>query len=290
MIDDLDRSLGLLLELEFGNPLPFDVSFAIPDKAFKPVSAQRPTLNCYLYDIRENRELRDLWRSLDRLPGGGYTLDSEPCRVRAAYCITAWSPAPVAANTDPHLDEHLLLASVLRLLLRYPEFPPEQLAGALANPGSPLPTQIAQPDSARNSGDFWNAIGGQLRPSLEYSVTIAMDYRVAESGRLVDTVQARFGLHDPNAIPRLPTTDTRQVVGGTVWNGNPDASPVPGAWVRVDETGELSVADAAGRFVFERVATGIYTVTVRATGFQQASQSLVVPLVAGSHDINLTPL
>src|SRR3954468_16072350 len=106
MIDDLDRSLQKLFELEFGKPLPFDLSFAIPDKTFTPVSTQRSTLNCYLYDIREDRELLDAGQYFERLQGGSYSLNSAPCRVRASYCITAWSPAEVTPSVDPHLDEH----------------------------------------------------------------------------------------------------------------------------------------------------------------------------------------
>ena len=290
MIDDLDRSLRRLFELEFGSPLPFDVSFAIPDKAFKPVSTQRSTLNCYLYDIRENRDLRDVGRYLERHAGGVYSLESAPCRVKASYCITAWSPAEVTPSIDPHLDEHNLLAAVLRVLLRHPEFPKPALIGTLVGQKLPLPTQIAQPDSARNSGDFWNAIGGQLRPSLEYGVSLALDYQAAEDGPLVTAVRASVGSRDGMARRLTPPPDTLHVVGGTVWSGGPAATPVSGAWVRIDETGELTVADTAGQFVVQHVVPGLYTLRVRATGFQEASRPLPVPLATGSYDIHLVPL
>lgn len=290
MIDDLDRSLGKLFESEFGNPLPFDLSFAIPDKAFKPVSVQRTTLNCYLYDIRENRDLRDVGRYLERHPGGVYSRDSAPCRVKASYCITAWSPSEVTPGIAPHLDEHNLLAAVLRVLLRYPEFPKTALVGTLVGQHLPLPTLIAQPDSARNSGDFWNAIGGQLRPSLEYGVTLALDYQPTENGPLVTAARATVGSRDGDAQRLAGRVDTRYAVGGTVWSNGPAAAPVAGAWVRIDETGELAVADMAGQFVVQHIVPGLYTLRVRATGFQEASQPLPVPLAAGSYDIHLVPL
>lgn len=290
MIDDLDRSVQKLLELEFGNPLPFDLSFAIPDKAFKPVSAQRGTLNCYLYDVRENRELRDVGRYLERHPGGEYSLDSAPCRVKASYCITAWSPAGATPGIDPHLDEHNLLAAVLRLLVRHSEFPRPALVGTLAAQKLPLPTLVAQPDSARNSGDFWNAIGGQLRPSLEYGVTLALDYQDVERGPLATAVRARVGSRDGDAERIAGRADSLYAVGGTVRSGAPGAAPVPAAWVRIDETGELAVTDEGGRFVVQRVQPGVYTLRVRAGGFQEASQPLAVPLAAGSYDVNLVPI
>lgn len=290
MIDDLDRSLGKLFELEFGTPLPFDLSFAIPDKAFTPVSKQRSTLNCYLYDIRENRELRDVGRYLERHAAGQYSLDAAPCRVKASYCITAWSPGEVTPGIDPHLDEHNLLAAVLRVLLRYPEFPRPALIGALVGQQLALPTQIAQPDSARNSGDFWNAIGGQLRPSLEYGVSIALDYRAGDEGPLVSGVLTRVGSRDGDAERLVAPADAQYTVGGTVRSSAPAAAPVAGAWVRIDETGELAVADTAGQYVVQRLVPGLYTLRVRATGFQEASRQLPVPLAAGSYDISLLPL
>ncbi|XHS77616.1 Pvc16 family protein [Burkholderiaceae bacterium UC74_6] len=291
MIDDLDRSLVKLLELEFGSPLPFDLSFAVPDKAFTPVSKQRSTLNCYLYDIRENRDLRDVGRYLERHPGGQYSLDAAPCRVKASYCITAWSPAEATPGIDPHLDEHNLLAAVLRVLLRYPELPRPVLVGTMAAQKLPPPTLIAQPDSARNSGDFWNAIGGQLRPSLEYAVSIALDYQAGDQGPLVTDVLARVGARDGDAARLLQPADPQYQVGGTVWSGSsPTATPVAGAWVRVDETGELAVADDAGQFRVQRVEPGLYTLRVRATGFQEGTRPLPVPLNAGSYDIHLDPL
>lgn len=290
MIDDLDRSVGKLFELEFGSPLPFDLSFRIPDKTFTPVSNARTTLNCYLYDIRENRDLRDVGRYLERRAGGQYSLDAAPCRVKASYCITAWSPGAAESGVDPHLDEHNLLAAVLRVLLRHPEFPRAALIGTLVAQKMPLPTQIAQPDSARNSGDFWNAIGGQLRPSLEYGVSVALDYQAGEEGPLVTSVHARVGSRDGGAERLVPPADPLYAVGGTVWSSGPAAAPVSGAWVRIDETGELAVADTAGQFLVRQVEPGLYTLRVRAIGFQEGARPLPVPLAAGSYDIHLVPL
>lgn len=290
MIDDLDRTVVKLLELELGAPLPFDVSFAIPDKNFKPPSKQRNTLNCYLYDVREHRELRDAAPHLAYRPGGDYSLSRPPCRVKASYCITAWSPAEVSVGVDPHLDEHNLLATVLRALLRHAELPSAVLVGTLIGQQPPLPTMIAQPDSTRNSGDFWNAIGGQLRPSLEYSVTVSLDYQPLETGPLVTSLRTRIGEREPDAMRLMGPPDEWYAIGGSVWSSAPPNTVVPDAWVRVDQTGEVSVADAMGRFVLTHMTAGAYTAKVRATGFKEGNLSLVVPNTAGSYDVTLDPL
>lgn len=290
MIDDLDRTLVKLLQLELGTVLPFDVSFAIPDRNFTPVSIQRNTLNCYLYDVREHRELRDAAPHLAQRPGGMFSLERPPFRVKASYCITAWSPAAVTPGIDRHLDEHNLLATVLRALLRHAELPGAVLVGTLIGQQPPLPTAIAQPDSARNSGDFWNAIGGQLRPSIEFSVTLSLDYYPLEAGPIVTAMRTRVGERMPDEMRLAGTADEEFIVGGLVWSSVAPKPPVPGAWVRVDQTGEVAVTDAAGHFLFDRIVPGAYTAKVRATGFKEGSFALQVPSVAGSYEITLVPI
>lgn len=106
MIQDVDRTVETLLKLELGNPLPFDLSFGIPDEGFSPVSNARPALNCYLYDIRENRDLRELDIHLQRTADGSIRSEPAPVRVQVSYCMTAWSPVQAAGGVSPISDEH----------------------------------------------------------------------------------------------------------------------------------------------------------------------------------------
>lgn len=289
MIDDLDRSLRRLLEQEFGAPLPFELSFAPPDKDFKPVSQLRPTVNCYLYEIAEQRALRDPGPTLERRPGGEYVHTPAPFRLRACYCITAWSPGDPASGADPHLDEHQLLAALLALLLRHAEFPRTALVGALLAQTLPLPTQVGQREPGSNPGDFWHALGGRLRPALDYSVTLALAYQAPQQGPLATAVLARFGQRLAQAERLAGGADAWQAAGGTVWRRG-DGAPLAGAWLRLDENGALAVADAEGRYVFPGLAAGSYTVRVRVPGYQEASQAITVPAAGAAYDLYLDPL
>ena len=117
MINDVDQTVQQLLELELGKPLPFVLSFAAPDKTFGAVN-NKLTLNCYLYDIHEDRELREgppAYR-----PTGDGTVERvyAPARIRLRYCITAWSPAALNTVPPPAMDEHRVLGQVLTALLR----------------------------------------------------------------------------------------------------------------------------------------------------------------------------
>src|SRR5262249_29572448 len=129
MLDDVDNTLAKLLEKGFGAPLPFDLSFAVPDKSFKLVG-NRTTVNFYLYDIREDRELRSAEPTLTRKSDGTVEKAYPPLRVRVSYCITAWSPIPPGSTVEPVSEEHKWLGQVLQLLARFPLLPADVLQGA----------------------------------------------------------------------------------------------------------------------------------------------------------------
>lgn len=173
MIRDLDDTMRALLHAHApaGSLLQgADISFDLPDAKWRS-SLSRLTVNCYLYDIRDNREMRTnetlTARSADRRRA---TRLSPPVRIDCAYCITAWS----TATADAVLEEHRLLSQVLRVLLQHPTIPANLLQGSLATQLPPSPTIIASQDGVKNQPEFWHALDQKLKPSLNYVVTLAM--------------------------------------------------------------------------------------------------------------------
>lgn len=173
MIRDLDQTLAKLLkdEAPAGTELAqAEISFDLPDAEWRG-SLGKLTVNCYLYDIRQNLELRtheplvqrsaDSSRAFRRAP---------PARVDCAYCITAWSPA----NEESVLDEHRLLSQVLVVLMTHPTISEVHLQGELKNQIPPYPTVVATPDGVKNQPEFWGALDQQLKPSLNYVLTLAV--------------------------------------------------------------------------------------------------------------------
>jgi hypothetical protein len=278
VISDLDTTLENLFQLEFGTTLPFDLSFAIPDKNFAPISKARNTLNCYLYEIIEDRELRRIDPVLVRNIDGTINTALPPARIKLSYCITAWSPAQPTPGGEPQLDEHTLLGQVLLVLLKYPVLPVQVLAGELAKQAPP-PTMIVMPDTSKATSDFWSAIGGQLRPSLDYKVTIALTYQTPSTGPMVTTIVTSIGGEGPF-----------YTIGGSVRDSNTPPNAIASAWVRINETGQIYVTDENGHFLVNRIAGGKYTLTVRAVGFKEGSRSVNVPQPDGLYDVNLAPL
>lgn len=189
MIRDLDDTIQALLETRApaGSELAgADISFDLPDAEWRG-GLDSLTVNCYLYDIRENLEMRTNELLLQRSPDGTRAARRRPpVRIDCAYCITAWSPA----TDESVLEEHRLLSQVLTVLLRNPTIPSDVLQGSLMDQIPPYPTVIASPDGVKNQPQFWNALDQQLKPSLNYVVTLALilDEAPAELPRVVEEV------------------------------------------------------------------------------------------------------
>lgn len=162
MLDDLDRTLRVVIRAEMPD-LPDDhLHFEPPDGEFTPTV---PAVNLFLYDVRENRQLRTNEWQLDRPGNGQVTQHRAPRRVDCSYLITAWAGDP--------LSEHLLLGQVLRALLRSPVITADEAQGTLA--GQQLPTSILQPALLQGIGEFWQAMGNKPRAAVHLTVTVAVD-------------------------------------------------------------------------------------------------------------------
>lgn len=164
MIDDLDRSLKLLLEQEVEDLTEVlqNVRFETPDDTFNP---PLPAINLFLYDVRENRELRSNEWVVERQNGNAIK-KRPPARIDCSYLITAWA-GDIAS-------EHLLLGKVMRALLRYPTLPDALLQGTLQGQDPPLPTTALQAGRLQSLGEFWQALGGKPKAALAYTATISV--------------------------------------------------------------------------------------------------------------------
>jgi hypothetical protein len=184
MINDLDETLATLLKRELPKGLAeqVQVSFGAPDDQFPPQSVALPAIDLFLYDVRENLELRDTEGYVDRRSDGTAIRIPAPVRVDASYLITAW---PSLSVNEPSEDEHRLLGEVMRALLRHRTIPREVLQGSLVDQGLPLPVSTLQPGRLQSLGEFWQALGGKPKAALNYTVTLAIDVAEPEEVRLV---------------------------------------------------------------------------------------------------------
>lgn len=188
MLDDLDRTLRRLLVQELES-LESDeqVSFRPPGEEAKPNAL---SVNLFLYDVRENRELRtNDW--VDEERDGRVTRRRAPRRIDCSYLITAWAGDP--------LSEHLLLGQVMEALIRHAAIPDELLVGRLR--GQAVPTSLLQASSLQSLGEFWQALGNKPRAVLNYTVTIGVDPFTPQELPVVREKVTRFDRKRPEARP-----------------------------------------------------------------------------------------
>lgn len=280
MIRDLDLTLAKLLREKV--PLPaagYDLSFDRPDEKWAGgISTQKQTVNLYLYDIYENRELRSNEPLLLRHPDGTVTLRQPPVRINCVYLVTAWSPAAV----DAALEEHHLLSQILNTVLHYPTIPEEVLEGSLTGQELPLPVIAAHPEGPKNLGEFWMAVGNKIRPSLSLVVTLGFDMAEIAAGPVVTT---RVAAYEQKGFP-----ETREEVfhigGRVVEAGDPDTG-ISGAKVIVEERGLYSVTDEEGYYKFFSLPQGTWTFKAEA-GSRSAEVVFTVPAPGGKYIVALS--
>ncbi len=164
VIHEVDEALRRLVRDEALRGSDLDVAFDAPTKDW---AARRnaPTVNIYLYDIREDirRRQRGLLNEYDA-QGQVSARHLPPRHMKLSYLVTAWTQRPE--------DEHRLLSDLLLGFLRYDAVPPGLLSGSLAELALPVPMTIAlPPPEDRAFADVWSALGGELKPSLDVVVS-----------------------------------------------------------------------------------------------------------------------
>jgi hypothetical protein len=168
MIHEVDDALRRLVKDEALRGTDIEVAFDAPTKDW---SARRnaPTINLYLYDIREDMRRRSRGLVNEYRTDGTVAARHLPPRyVKLSYLLTAWTQRPE--------DEHRLLSALLACLLRHESVPPGLLAGSLVDLGLPVPMTVAlPPPEDRAFADVWTALGGELKPSLDVVVSAPVD-------------------------------------------------------------------------------------------------------------------
>src|ERR1700747_58237 len=116
MIQDVDESLRALVKRDALNGSKADVAFDAPTKEW---SSRRnaPTVDLYLYDIREDLERREaVLQDVRGEKGFVVSRRPPPRRFKLSYLVTAWTQRPE--------DEHRLLSSLLACFLAHQKMPP----------------------------------------------------------------------------------------------------------------------------------------------------------------------
>jgi hypothetical protein len=274
MLADLDETIRRLLvdELPVKNG-EIEISFDQPGREWSS-RISKPTINIFLYDVRENKELRR--HQWERMNGNSRQdlaqLKRTPMRVDCTYIISVWA-------ADPE-DEHRLLTRCMMTLFRFPTLPEDRLVDSLQNPRYEILARLAQHDTLTEPSDIWNVLDNELRPSVSYVVTLALDPWQVITAPIVRTRTFRLGqAHGLPAETALQADVTRAdmvMIGGVV-SSSADGTPLPNIDVALKGTGYLATTDAEGRFVLGSVPPGTYTLVAWTSEGKPEQKAIEVP-------------
>jgi hypothetical protein len=282
MFDDLDETIRQLLIAEM--PVKngeVEISFDQPKREWS-ARQSRPTLNLFLYDVRENNTLRQ--HQWERLPGNGNDglahLKRTPFRVDCTYMLTTWASVPE--------DEHRLLTRCLLALFRFPILPEERLVGELRNPPFDIQAMLARHDRLTNPAEVWSALDNEIRPSVSYIVTLALDPWKEITSPIVRTRTLRTG--QATRLPRFTevteeTNAEMQLIGGQITESGRAGAPIPGIEVAVKGTGLFAKTDLEGRFVLGSLPPGKYTLVAWPDKGKPKEKKISIPEKEGNYDM-----
>ena len=232
MIELFDDVLRRLITAEVADGTGVAISFEAPTREWG-TKRSVPTLDLYLYDVREDLTRREVqWVEVRDANGRVIGRRPPPRRYRLSYLVTAWTQRPE--------DEHRLLSACLATFLRHETLPPPDLVGALADQPVPVELEVALPPGPdRSLADVWTALGGELKPSLDLVATVPFVVgREREAGKpVLDELWLRVARADePEGQP-----ETAHRLGAA--RAGTDATPRPPA----QDAGRAGAPEHSGR-------------------------------------------
>lgn len=282
MLDELDDTIKQLLTAEM--PIragEIEVTFEQPNRT-NTAKWKKPAVNFFLYDLRENNVLRQ--HHVEQQPGSeGNTarMKRTPYRVDCYYILTTWA-------NDPE-TEHRLLSRCLLTLFRHPTLPTAYLAGSLKHQPFDLQARLASHDKLTNPAEVWASLDNEMRPSVSYIVTLAMDPWKEEEVSLTQTLilrpgQAAAPQKDRHLAPGSAEPDMH-LIGGTVREKDSSGRPLEGIRVAVRGSADFAISGAQGRFTLGSLAAGEYTLVAARKEGRPVEKKIIVPSGVGDYDI-----
>lgn len=276
MISDIDDVLKKLLtdEIEIkGNEI--DITFDQPKREWSS-RLGKPTLNVFLFDLRENLRLRGAEQYVTiRRSDGTSEVRRNLVRMDLRYLVTAW--------LKDAEDEHLLLSSALIALLRNPFIPKKYLSDNLKGQPSPIPLEVATFPTEKGPMDkfseIWGVLDNEMRAGILLTITIAIDpyrpmvFRQVTSREISFFQQDKIDPQD-ETVGNKTASKEYWAIGGKLESKKYDLSTLKVLLVEKDLLLEMT---AEGGFVLPRLAQGEYHLDVLFNEKVLKRQPITVP-------------
>ncbi len=268
MINDVDKVLRQLLVREM--PIQngeIKIEFEQPKREWS-TRLNRPTLNIFLHDLRENNTLRQAEWEIKRNGDGSLSRQRMPIRLDLYYIITAWATHPE--------DEHLLLSRALTVLFLHPFLPEDLLPDSLRGQPKPIQMRTAQRDAQYNPADLWGVLDNELRPAIDCLVTVALNPYQEFPVPLVRTRDLRVRQAAGDGLPSVDNAaehDQLWAVGG-ILHGERSLETIR---LRLVERDLDVPIQAGGWYVIGNLEAGDYTLEVAAADSRPSQHKITVP-------------
>lgn len=178
MIHDLDKTFeNILREQGKIQRSAIDIEFEMPTSEWS-ARLNRPTINVWCFDIRENLKLRTMEKSAVSYNGSMAVRSIPPRRMDVTYLVTAWANKPE--------DEHQLLWRALATLKAITFLKPEECEGDLRFQNHNIRLLVADMSEPKaNFTDLWSVVDNQMRLGFPVTATLELETDMGFSAPVV---------------------------------------------------------------------------------------------------------
>jgi hypothetical protein len=201
MLTDLDKTLeNVLRDKGKIQRSAIDIEFEMPTGEWS-ARLNRPTINIWCFDVRENLSLRTMEKSNVSYNGSVASRFIPPRRMDVTYLVTAWANKPE--------DEHQLLWRALATLKSIRILKPDECVGDLRLQEHNIPLLVADMSEPKaNFTDLWSVVDNQMRLGFPVTATVELDTDMGFTAPVVLSASVRVG---QSADPQSGTLDKNDV-------------------------------------------------------------------------------
>lgn len=227
--------------------------------------AAGPTLNLYIYDIRESKQMQHSGRQVERK----ITRALQPAPINwspnwfdISILLTAWDRTT--------LGECHIISEAITVLLRHRLLREEFLVSGLRGYGNLNMTVSLEPQV--EAGALWSALTTPLRPALYLMVTIPFEAEKA----LVPLVWERiFQTTNQLGNGSTETIVKKVIMAGVVKNALTN-QPLENVEIKLTGTRESTTSSKEGLFYFENLDLGNYVLLLNCEGYSPLEVNALV--------------
>ncbi len=279
---------------EASSILDNDINLILPKKEWvDSPSTKNPKVNIYLFEIKENLELRENeWQTIHSV-NGSVQKKKPDVRIDLFYIMTFYGQTPESSNAviGAVEEEQRYLSEVLSIVYNHDYIPQEFF---IDNEGNPIlnvpdiPISVTRPKFLEGEGgvQLWSAIDQYVKPAIYIKVTIPISLEQQIEEAMVLSKIFQYGFYKNKEY--IPSDEENIDFAGIIINSATTPIPIPGASVELYTTENIDGTETErlvdtystnekGQFVFYKLNNQKYRVQISANeqGYNSTTKEFV---------------